>query len=67
MKLLLSTDSYTLGTGVMTSDLNNGNVIAIPLVSGDVYTVGIINRADVGLSEEAERFVKILYETVGDR
>ena len=52
----------------MTSDLNNGgNVIAIPLVSGDVYTVGIINRADVGLSEDAERFVKILYETIEER
>ena len=68
MNLLLSTDSYTLGTGVMTSDLNNnGSVIAIPLVSGDIYTVGIINRADVGLSEDAERFVKILCETIEER
>lgn len=68
MNLLLSTDSYTLGTGVMTSDLNNsGSVIAIPLLSSDIYTVGIINRADVGLSEDAERFIKILYETVGNR
>ncbi len=67
MNLLLSTDSYTLGTGVMTSELNNGNVISVPLVSGDLYTVGIINRADVGLSEDAEEFMKILYETVGKR
>jgi len=64
MNLLLSTDSYTLGTGVMTSELNNGNVISIPLVSGDLYTVGIINRADVGIGEDTERFIKILYETV---
>ena len=41
--------------------------IAIPLLSSDIYTVGIINRADVGLNEDAERFVKILYETVGER
>ena len=67
MNLLLSTDCYTIGTGVMTSELNNGSVISVPLVSGDIYTVGIINRADVGLSEDAERFVKILYETVGER
>lgn len=67
MNLLLSTDSYTIGTGVMTSELNNGNVISVPLVSSDVYTVGIINRADVGLSEDAERFIKILYETIGER
>lgn len=67
MNLLLSTESYTIGTGVMTSELNNGNVISVPLVSGDIYTVGIINRADVGLSEDADRFIKILYETVGER
>lgn len=67
MNLLLSTDSYTIGTGVMTSELNNGNVISIPLVSGDLYTVGIINRADVGLGEDTERFIKILYETIGNR
>lgn len=67
MNLLLSTDSYTIGTGVMTSELNNGNVISIPLVSGDLYTVGIITRADVGPGEDAERFIRILYETVGNR
>ena len=67
MNLLLSTDCYTIGTGVMTSDLNNGNVISVPLVSGDIYTVGIINRVDVGLNEDADRFVKILCETVGER
>lgn len=67
MNLLLSTDSYTIGTGVMTSELNNGSVISVPLVSGDIYTVGIINRTDVGLGEDAERFIKILYETVGER
>ncbi|MGN1346770.1 MAG: LysR family transcriptional regulator [Eubacteriales bacterium] len=67
MNLLLSTDSYTIGTGVMTSELNNGNVLSVPLASGDVYTVGIINRADVSLGEDAERFMKILCETIGER
>lgn len=67
MNLLLSTDCYTIGTGVMTSELNNGNVLSVPLVSGDLYTVGIINRADVGLGEDAERFIKILYETIDKR
>lgn len=67
MNLLLSTDCYTIGTGVMTSELNNGSVLSVPLVSGDLYTVGIINRADVGLGEDAERFIKILYETIDKR
>ncbi len=67
MNLLLSTDSYTFGTGIMTSELNNGNVISIPLYSNDVYTVGIINRADVGLSEDAEKFIEILCETIRNK
>lgn len=65
MNLLLSTDCYTIGTGIMTSELNNGSVVSVPLVSADIYTVGVINRADVGLSEEADRFITILYETIG--
>lgn len=64
MNLLLDSESYTIGTGIMRSELNKGDVISIPFVSDDVYTVGIINRADVGLSEEAERFTTLLYETV---
>lgn len=66
MNLLLSTDSYTIGTGIMSSELNNsGNVISVKLSSNDVYSIVMIYRADVGLSEDAEKFVKILYETTG--
>lgn len=68
MNLLLSTDSYTIGTGIMSSELNNsGNVISVKLSSSDVYSIVMISRADVGLSEDAEKFVKILYETTGTR
>lgn len=67
MNLLLDSESYTIGTGVMPSELNNGAVVSIPFASDDVYTVGMINRSDVDLSEDAEKFVKILYEIIGDR
>jgi len=62
MNLLLSTDSYTIGTGVMTSDLNKGSVVSVKLASGDIYSVVLINRADVGLSEDAEKFIRVLHE-----
>lgn len=62
MNLLLSTDSYTIGTGVMTSDLNKGSVVSVKLASGDLYSVVLINRADVGLSEDAEKFIRVLHE-----
>ena len=60
MNLLLSTDSYTIGTGIMTSELNNGSVISVKLNSPDVYSVVLITRADIGLSEDAEKFISIL-------
>lgn len=65
MNLLLSTDSYTIGTGIMTSELNNGNVVSVKLNSSDIYSVVLISRADVGLNEDAEKFIKILHETTG--
>lgn len=67
MNLLLSTDSYTIGTGIMTSELNNGSVISVKLNSADIYSVVLISRADVGLSEDAEKFIKVLSETIGAR
>ena len=62
INLLLSTDSYTIGTGVTTSDLNKGSVVSVKLASGDLYSVVLINRADVGLSEDAEKFIRVLHE-----
>ena len=66
MNLLLSTESYTIGTGIMPSELNNGSVVSVKLMSGDVYSVIVINRADLGLSEDAEEFIKILRDTTGN-
>ena len=60
MNLLLSTDCYTIGTGIMTSELNQGSVVAVPLDSPDVYAVALIYRADTGLSDDSERFIRAL-------
>lgn len=66
MNLLLSTDSYTIGTGIMSSELNdNGNVISVKLNSQDMYSVVLIHRSDVGLSDDAEEFLRIILETTG--
>lgn len=66
MNLLLSTDSYTIGTGIMSSELNdNGNVISVKLCSPDRYSVVLIHRSDVGLSDDAEEFLRIILETTG--
>ena len=60
MNLLLSTDCYTIGAGIMTSDLNQGSVVSVPLESNDVYSLVLIYRADLGLSEDAQTFIRAL-------
>ncbi len=65
MNLLISTDSYTIGTGIMSSDLNtNGSVVSLKMNSSDIYSVVVINRVDLGLSDDARRFMRLLRETI---
>ncbi len=67
MNLLLSTDAYTVGTGMMTSALNQGTVVSVPLESWDVYVIAVIYRSDVGISEEGAKFVRTLAEVTGSK
>lgn len=62
MNVLLSTDGYTIGTGIMPSALNNGNIVSIPLESDDFYTIGYILHADRKISPLTERFIELLKE-----
>ena len=57
MNVLLSTDSYTVGTGVMPSSLNDGKIVSIPLDSTDFYTIGYLWRMDRVLSDMTRNFM----------
>ncbi len=46
MNVLLLTDCYTIGTGIMPSALNNGSIRSVPLESDAFYTIGYILRSD---------------------
>ena len=46
----------------MTSDLNQGSVVSVPLESNDVYSLVLMYRADLGLSEDALTFIRALEE-----
>ena len=52
MNLLLSTDSYVLGTGIMPSVLNQDRIVSIPFESDDHYLIGSVLRADRNISKE---------------
>ena len=60
MNALLSTDCYTVGTGIMPSQLNEGRIVSIPLESEDFYTIGYILRTDRNISELTKEFIKML-------
>ncbi len=60
MNALLSTNCYTVGTGIMPSQLNEGRIISIPLENEDYYTIGYILRTDRNISELTKEFIKML-------
>lgn len=46
MNVLLATECYTIGTGIMPSSLNEGKIVGIPLQSDSYYNIGYIISPD---------------------
>jgi len=63
MNVLLATDCYTIGTGIMPSKLNQGRIVSIPYESRAFYSIGYILRADIRLSSLVKTFVEMLQAT----
>ncbi len=57
MNVLLKTDAYTVGTGIMPSALNQEKIISIPLESHSHYSVGYITRDDRKATPILEKFI----------
>ncbi len=62
MNVLLNTDCYTVGTGIMPSELNDGKIVSIPIVTDETYTVGYIVKKTKLLPKMAEKFISTLNE-----
>lgn len=62
MNVLMISDSYTIGTGIMPSALNRGYIVSVPLESDDYYTIGYLLNANKKTSPLVEKFIKMLYE-----
>lgn len=60
MNVLLDTDCYTIGTGIMPSLLNEERIVSIPFESDDFYTIGYILRTDRKLSSLTRVFIEML-------
>lgn len=62
MNVLLTTDCYTIGTGIMPSVLNDGKIISIPLESEDYYNIGYILHTDRKVSDMTGNFIEMMKE-----
>lgn len=62
MNVLLTTESYTIGTGIMPSTLNDGKIVSIPLESDSYYNIGYILHSDRKCSELTLNFIDMLKE-----
>lgn len=62
--LMIGLDGYTISTGVVSSDLNGDNIIAIPLEVDDEITVGYIVQKDMMLTAQAELYLSEISKVV---
>ena len=62
--LLIGTDCYTVGTGILASELNGNELITIPFDSQEMFTVGWIAHKDRRPSKIASLYIELLNDLV---
>ncbi|OKP91613.1 LysR family transcriptional regulator [Paenibacillus helianthi] len=62
--LLLGSDSYTVGTGIMDAERNGDGLVTIPFDSPEVFTVGWIAHKDRKPGEMMSAYIDILNDQV---
>lgn len=55
--LLIGLDGYTISSGILSSDLNGTDIVAIPLISDETMEVGYVAPTDRPLSPMGERYL----------
>lgn len=58
--LLIGLDGYTISSGILSSDLNGDDIVAVPLESDEEMEVGYLQLAGRPLSRVAERYLEHL-------
>ena len=66
MNVLIKTDAYTVGTGIMPSALNKGDIVSVPLASENSYIIGYILNEVRKVSEMTKKFIYMLEASVKD-
>lgn len=64
--LLLGLNGYTICTGILSKELNSGNIISIPLQADDEIRVGWIQNEDAPLGKIALRYLRELRHVIAE-
>ncbi len=64
MNVLMLTDSYTIGTGIMPSALNKGDIVSVPFESKESYIIGYLLNDERKISEVTQAFISQLENTI---
>lgn len=63
LNLMTGMNGYTLCSGIIYGDLNDGNYVSIPLDSEDTMTIGYIKRKKMPLSRLGEEYIEIIKQS----
>lgn len=58
--LLIGLDGYTISSGILSTDLNGSNIVAIPLESDERMEIGYITMTDRPMSNMTKRYLEHL-------
>lgn len=64
--LLIGLDGYTISSGILSSDLNGTNIVAIPLESDETMEIGYIAPTDRPLGPVSERYLEHLKKYIAE-
>ena len=62
--LMVGLDGYTISSGIISSDLNDEKIVAIPLDVDDPITLGYLRHKKIELSATATRYLELLKEHI---
>jgi len=62
--LLIGLNGYTISTGIISSDLNGSDIIAVPLDIKEDITIGWISHKNITLSQLANNYINALNEII---
>lgn len=58
--LIIGLDGYTISSGILSSDLNGTDIVAIPLESNEIMEIGYIIQTNRPLSKIGKRYLEYL-------